>query len=96
MARRKTQSLWCPHPLPDAAGASHFQAYTLEQNDGHKLKLSVRLSTDSAGIARCLGLQGEAKVELDAILARIEQKVTAETLFSIGEAPPPIRVVPEE
>ena len=22
MARRKTQNLWCPHPLPDTAGAS--------------------------------------------------------------------------
>jgi hypothetical protein len=47
----------------------HFHAYTLKPTpDGHRLELLRRLSTDTEGIATCLGLQAEAKIELDVIL----------------------------
>ncbi len=35
---------------------------------GYILELKERIGTDSAGIAMCLGLQAEGKVELKAIL----------------------------
>jgi hypothetical protein len=60
------------------------------------LSLVKRLSTDTAGIATCLGLQSEAKVDLEVILRLIEQKITARTLFNINQAPPPVPVDPEE
>ncbi len=50
----------------------HFHAYNLKPtNEGHRLDLAKRLSTDTAGIATCLGLQGEAKMELQVILRLI-------------------------
>jgi hypothetical protein len=38
----------------------HFHSYSLEENEGGELRLQLgeRLSTDGAGIAKCLGLQG--------------------------------------
>jgi len=76
----------------------HFHAYgltTAPKNEGHKLELIKRLSTDTDGIAKCLGLQSEAKVDLDVILRSIEQKITARTLFNINQIPPPIPVAAE-
>jgi hypothetical protein len=73
----------------------HFHAYSLKATpEGHRLELGTRLSTDTAGIAICLGLQGEAKLELEAIFRVIEQKITHRTLFSIDQAPPPVPVTP--
>jgi hypothetical protein len=67
----------------------HFHSYLLEEDDGVlKLRLTEQLSTDTAGIAKCLGLQSEAKVELEAVIRQIESKLSDQTLMSI-EAPPP-------
>jgi hypothetical protein len=75
----------------------HFHAYNLKSgDDGHRLELVKRLSTDTEGIATCLGLQSEAKVELEVILRSIENKITSRTLFDLGQAPPPVAVDPEE
>jgi hypothetical protein len=75
------------------ADPMHFHPYTLKQiKEGHRLELAKRLSTDTAGIAICLGLQSEAKVDLDVILKLIEQKLTARTLFNFSETPPPVSV----
>lgn len=75
----------------------HFHAYTMKPTDkGHRLELAKRLSTDTAGIATCLGLQSEAKVDLEVILGLIEQKITAHTLFNVSQAPPPIPINPQE
>lgn len=75
----------------------HFHAYNLKTgDDGHRLELVKRLSTDTEGIATCLGLQSEAKVELEVILRSIENKITSRTLFDLGQAPPPVAVDPEE
>ncbi|MDY3563335.1 NotI family restriction endonuclease [Gemmata sp. JC673] len=67
----------------------HFHSYSLcEEDGGLKLELEGQYSTDTAGIARCLGLQSEAKLELEAIVALIEAKISDKTLMSI-ETPPP-------
>lgn len=75
----------------------HFHAYGLVPGQtGHRLDLVKRLSTDTAGIATCLGLQSDAKVDLEVILQLIEQKLTARTLFSVNQAPPAVPVNPEQ
>jgi hypothetical protein len=75
----------------------HFHAYALESGgSAHRLNLAKRLSTDTAGIAMCLGLQTEAKLELDVILRLIEQRISDKTRFEFMQVPPPISVEPEE
>ncbi len=74
----------------------HFHAYSLKSgSEGHRLESGKRLSTDTAGIAACLGLQSEAKLELEVILEMIEKRITERTLFDIDRAPPPTAVDPE-
>jgi uncharacterized metal-binding protein len=68
----------------------HFHAYRLQECDGgHRLELARRLSTDTDGIATCLGLQSEARIDVDVILRLIEQKITEGTRFTFYQAPPP-------
>jgi hypothetical protein len=79
------------------ADPMHFHAYALESGaSGHRLNLVKRLSTDTEGIAICLGLQTEAKLELDLILRLIEQRISDRTRFELMQTPPPISVEPEE
>ena len=75
----------------------HFHSYSLAAGaDGDlRLQLAERLSTDSEGIAACLGLQAEANVELEDILNQLEAKVSAHTLMSM-ERPPPARSLLDE
>lgn len=62
----------------------HFHSYSLDKNNGrYNLKLENRLSTDSDGIAKCIGLQAEAKVELEIIFEVIQAKLSERTLFII-------------
>lgn len=83
---------------PRTSDPMHIHAYRLaaQKEAGHRLDLVKRLSTDTAGIAKCLGLQSEAKMDLDVMLRLIEQKITARTLFNINQTPPPVSVDPEE
>jgi hypothetical protein len=69
---------------PTIGDSMHFHAYGMaEQPDhSHRLTLQSRLSTDAAGIALCLGLQAEARVELDEIIKALEAKVSPATLFT--------------
>lgn len=64
----------------------HLHAYCVskQKDSSYRLNLSSRLSTDSNGIAVCLGLQAETKVEIDKIIAQIETKITRDTLFCLG------------
>jgi len=63
----------------------HIHAYSLEpEGSSFKLDLDKRLSTDSEGMATCLGLQAEAKVELEEITNNIESRLSDATLLSIG------------
>lgn len=61
----------------------HFHAYRItRQSDGSfKLIMQSRLSTDADGIATCLGLQAEARVELDQILEVLQVKISPATRF---------------
>jgi Restriction endonuclease NotI len=66
------------------ADPMHFHAYSLaNSNKGHQIKLTERVSTDTAGIARCLGLHTESNVELEMIVAALEAKLSERTVFSL-------------
>lgn len=63
----------------------HVHAYSFIRNqDGdYKVQLMERLSTDSEGIATCLGLQADTNIELQNIIEQLESKISSETLFSL-------------
>jgi hypothetical protein len=64
--------------------AMHFHSYKLVESGGDfRMQLDHRLSTDAAGVAKCLGIQADTKVELEAIINELEKKISAKTLFSI-------------
>ncbi len=62
----------------------HFHAYALQHigNDYH-LRLESRASTDADGIAASLGLQTSANMELDAVIALLQSKISSKTLLQI-------------
>lgn len=68
---------------PAVVGDSmHFHVYRVnKQGDSFRLTMQSRLSTDSDGMAACLGLQAEPRVELEDILQGLEAKLCADTLF---------------
>ncbi len=70
---------------PSKLGDSmHIHSYALNnENHEYKIDLDKRLSTDSEGMALCLGLKAEAKIGLDTILRSIEAKLSDATLLSI-------------
>ena|SRR2546422_2005142 len=61
----------------------HLHAYRLEKESDNSFKLSMqaRLSTDVEGIGTCLGLQAEARVELEQIVLALQAKLSPSTLF---------------
>lgn len=69
---------------PAVVGDSlHIHSYRMARsNSGNfRLNLAGRLSTDASGIATCLGLQAEARVELEQIIATLQAKISSTTLF---------------
>jgi hypothetical protein len=69
---------------PAAVGDSlHLHSYRMSRQDtgDFKLSMAARLSTDADGIAACLGLQAEARVELEQIIATLQAKISPATLF---------------
>lgn len=64
--------------------AMHFHAYALQQRDNdYRIELASRSSTDAHGIARSLGLQTSANVELEVILAQLQSRISPRTLLRI-------------
>jgi hypothetical protein len=62
-----------------------IHSYRLADDDhGHRLSLANRYSTDTEGLAACLGLQVSPKMELVTIVAALERKLSRKTLFTIG------------
>jgi hypothetical protein len=63
--------------------AMHMHVYRFENQADRSLKLGMqsRVSTDADGIAKCLGLQAEARVELALIVAALEAKLSPATLL---------------
>jgi hypothetical protein len=68
---------------PPAVGDSiHVHAYALTQaSNDFRLSLQSRLSTDADGIAMCLGLQAEARLDLAHIVSALETKISNATRF---------------
>lgn len=61
----------------------HIHSYRLDQErSDNPIQLNTRLSTDAQGIADCLGILAETKVELETIVAELEQKISANTLLA--------------
>jgi len=69
---------------PASIGDSmHFHAYQMDvqADKSYKLTMQSRLSTDANGIGLCLGLQAEARIELEQIVQALQAKISASTLF---------------
>ena len=64
----------------------HFHSYQMNQGKCGlwSLGLDSRLSTGSDGISICLGLQAEAKVELESIVRQLQEKVSKSSILKIG------------
>lgn len=63
----------------------HIHSYSFSaQGDRLKLSLANRVSTDSEGIANCLGLNAECKVELQDIIKVLESKLIDSNKLIIG------------
>ena len=66
--------------------SAHFHAYKLQQNEENgsfRLELVTRLSTDANGIAECLGMKTNPKLELDKIMETLRSKLSDSTLFTL-------------
>jgi hypothetical protein len=62
-----------------------FQSYELLVETGsYGIQLNKRSSTDANRIAQCPGLQTSPRVELEAMLRQIENKLPQSTLLSVG------------
>ncbi|MFB2896354.1 hypothetical protein ACE1CI_25880 [Aerosakkonemataceae cyanobacterium BLCC-F50] len=67
----------------------HFHSYELlAEASGYRIQLTQRWSTDANGIAQCLGLQTSPRVELEAMLRQIEERLPQSTLLSVGQPLP--------
>lgn len=70
----------------DVVDTVHFHSYGMGSLGSGQLRsglnLNTRISTDVAGIERCLGLKSEAAIEESVLLERISAKLTELTLFS--------------
>ena len=70
---------------PASLGDSvHLHSYKVDtQNDRVvRLALDSRLSTDAEGIARCLGLKAEARLEIEQINLVLRQRMSDDTIFA--------------
>jgi hypothetical protein len=74
---------------PRLGNPMHFHCYELlaEASD-YRIQLTQRWSTDADGIAQCLGLQSSPRIELEAMLQQIEEKLPQSTLLSLGQPLP--------
>jgi uncharacterized metal-binding protein len=60
----------------------HVHSYDLKlEGQLRRIQLENRSSTDVAGIALALGLQAEARVELEILLKQLEGKLSDQTRF---------------
>jgi hypothetical protein len=69
---------------PASIGDSmHLHAYRMDAqaDQSYKLTMQSRLSTDADGMALCLGLQAEARIELEQIIHALQAKISVSSLF---------------
>ena len=63
----------------------HLHSYRLEDDgSGLRLDLDEQVSTDANGIARSMGLQATARVDLEPMLEMLESKISEETRLSLA------------
>jgi hypothetical protein len=64
----------------------HFHAHRIAEQRDHsnRLVLRSRLSTDLKGITLCLGLQAEARIDLDELVKAPRVKISPTTLFTLA------------
>ena len=63
----------------------HMHCYTLKESLlTYRLELSERRSTDTEGILVCLGLQADANVALEDIIAILESKISDDTILRLN------------
>ena len=82
MAREfKFQHVHRPVVLGDSM---HIHAYSLNKQPDRSLRLALasRVSTDAEGVGTCLGLQAEARVELEQIIRSLQGRLSQMTIFS--------------
>lgn len=72
------------HLRQNAGDPMQIHSYKFSEESGvWRITLEEHLSTDSNGIATCLGLQKNAKVELSLITQQLEAKISDKTLLSL-------------
>ncbi|WP_025882011.1 NotI family restriction endonuclease [Segatella baroniae] len=70
---------------PLIGDSMHFHSYKLKKEDtNYRLVLDNRLSTDSDGISKLLGLNANANVGFDEIAKVLEVKISDATIFTIA------------
>ena len=68
---------------PTLGDSLHVHAYGFElDRQAYRMQLASRQSTDAAGIAKALGMQTAARVELTSILDHLTKKINDETLWT--------------
>ncbi len=70
-----------PAKVGDAMHLHSYKAQKIKGGD-FTIALDSRLSTDIEGIARCLGLQAEARVEMEDIIHKLQKRISSRTLFN--------------
>jgi len=70
---------------PKIGDPMHFHSYNLAIGDdkNYHIRLKERLSTDSVGLAKAMGLRAEARMELDLMFKLLERKISDSTLLTI-------------
>jgi len=67
----------------------HFHSYALLTEDSdYRIQLIQRWSTNTHGIALCLGLQASPRVELEVMLRQVTERLSQSILLSIGQPVP--------
>lgn len=62
----------------------HFHAYSLSDDaENYRLRLAIRTSTDTQGIALAMGLQTNPNVELEVILSLLQSKLSSYTFLRL-------------
>jgi hypothetical protein len=66
--------------------SAHFHVYSLEKQKDSSFQLNMmsRLRTNANGIDSSRGLQADPNVELAQLIARLESKITDDTLLTIA------------
>lgn len=73
------------NPNASLGDSMHLHSYSmdLQEDRSYRINLNTRLSTTADGIGVCLGLQAEARVELEMIFNTLQAKISAATRFTI-------------